>query len=145
MTEIIKNIEEFHGEAIKLDSEPSTSWAESFDGFKITTDKQVIVLGISNGQSCCEDWGYLLTEDDPSRFVGAVLTGLSRTDENRIKQPVPENKWNGEESLDEGGSVFLDIETDRGVLQFVAYNGHNGYYGHEVKIKSEQLSFEQGV
>jgi hypothetical protein len=36
-------------------------------------------------------------------------------------------------------AMFVDIETDRGVLQFVAYNAHNGYYGHKARVQSTQL------
>lgn len=36
------------------------------DGFVITTDQQEIKLGIDNGQCCCENWGYFMSEDDLS-------------------------------------------------------------------------------
>ena len=39
--------------------------------------------------------------------------------------------------------MFVDIVTDRGVLQFVAYNIHNGYYGHEAKVISTQLEHNE--
>jgi hypothetical protein len=29
-----------------------------YEGFQIITDQQTIKVGISNGQSCCESWGY---------------------------------------------------------------------------------------
>jgi hypothetical protein len=31
----------------------------------------------------------------------------------------------------EGGAMFINFITDVGVFQIVAYNEHNGYYGHE--------------
>ena len=45
-------------------------------------------------------------------------------------------------SLDEGDTMFVNIETDRGVLQFVAYNSHNGYYGQTAYVLSTQLRHE---
>lgn len=39
--------------------------------------------------------------------------------------------------------VFIDFETSKGKLQFVLYNDHNGYYGHYVTIKSNQLNIEK--
>ena len=32
-----------------------------------------------------------------------------------------------------------EIETK----QFVAYNAHNGYYGHTVRVESQQLSHDE--
>lgn len=40
----------------------------------------------------------------------------------------------------EGNTMFVNIDTDRGVLQFVAYNEHNGYYGHSASVTSKQLT-----
>lgn len=39
--------------------------------------------------------------------------------------------------------MFVDLITDRGVLQFVAYNEQNGYYGHLAKVESRQLTHEE--
>ena len=39
--------------------------------------------------------------------------------------------------LDAGSAMFINVETTNGLLQFVAYNEHNGYYGHEVKLVSK--------
>lgn len=38
-----------------------------------------------------------------------------------------------------GGVMFVDLKTDRGILQFVACNEHNGYYGHEATVECTQL------
>jgi hypothetical protein len=46
---------------------------------------------------------------------------------------------------DETSTIFVNIETSRGTLQFIAYNRHNGYYGHKVKIDSIQLDFEEEI
>lgn len=113
-------------------------------GFRILTSAQTITLAIDDSGQCCESWGYFLTEDDTSKFVGAELRGVAITDTNRSHR-VFVTGWGADdgenvEHLDEGDVMFVDIETDRGVLQFVAYNSHNGYYGHEARVSSTQLT-----
>lgn len=41
------------------------------------------------------------------------------------------------EDLDAVSAMFINVETTKGLLQFVAYNEHNGYYVHEVKLVSK--------
>lgn len=117
-------------------------------GFRIVTDQQTITLAIDDESSCCEHWGYFLTEDDASKFAGAELRGVTITDSNRSARVFVKG-WDDapyddkHEHLDEGDVMFVDIETDRGVLQFVAYNAHNGYYGHTARVSSTQLTYEE--
>jgi len=122
-----------------------SGWREA--GFQITTTEQTITLAIDDESSCCESWGYFLTEDDTAKFVGAGLRGVSITDTNRSgwKFVGSYHEWDearGDVLLDAGDVMFVDIETDRGVLQFVAYNAHNGYYGHDARVSSRQLTHE---
>lgn len=124
--------------------ESSNEW-DAEAGFKITTDQQTITLAIDDRASCCETWGYFLTEDDTEKFVGAHLLGIKITDTNRSNRnftsgwdEVKDSKPT--EHLDSGDVMFVDIQTDRGTLQFVAYNAHNGYYGHEARVTSTQLT-----
>jgi len=105
------------------------------DGFVITTDQQEIKLGIDNGQSCCENWGYFMSEDDLSEFVGSNLIAVKVVD-TALK------KWDEIEDMYEGDAMFVNIETSNGLLQFVAYNEHNGYYGHEACVISKQVKEE---
>ena len=115
-------------------------------GFQIVTNEQTITLAIDDEASCCESWGYFLTEDDTDKFVGAALRGLRITDTNRSARQFltgyGEVKGDDRpvEHLDSGDVMFVDIETDRGNLQFVAYNAHNGYYGHQARVSSKQLT-----
>jgi len=112
------------------------SWYTSgYDGFVIKTDKQEIKLGIQNSQCCCESWGYFMSEDDTARFVGADLLDIKITNCALNKEKLQE--------VYEGDTMFVDIETSEGVLQFVAYNCHNGYYGHDALVQSEQLNYSE--
>lgn len=115
-------------------------------GFRVITTAQTITLAIDDESSCCESWGYFLTEDNIEKFIGAELRGVSITDTNRshrtfIAYPDPGCDSKQNEDLDCGDVMFVDIETNRGVLQFVAYNAHNGYYGHDARVSSRQLEY----
>lgn len=104
-----------------------------WSGFRIRTDQRDINLAISNEQCCCEEWGYFLTEDDVTKYRGSELYGVEITDTARNTEKMPEG------GLDEGDVMFVDIRTSRGVLQFVAYNAHNGYYGHTASIYETRI------
>lgn len=112
----------------------------NYDGYEVETDEQTIHVLIDNDQSCCEDWGYLASDDDLSAFIGAELHSLGVVDEGMNTRMVEAGQ-----SLDEGGIVFVNFVTDRGVFQIACYNGHNGYYGHEVHILSKQIQEAIGV
>lgn len=112
------------------------SWTV-FEGYIVVTDKQSIKIGISNEQSCCEDWGYLSTNDDLGDFIGTELRSVSITDTDLNTKNIEELQY-----LDAGGAMFVNINTSVGLLQIVCYNGHNGYYGHAVTVISEQIKHE---
>ena len=96
------------------------------DGYMITTTKTTVRLGISNNQDCCEDWGYLMSEDNLDEFIGATLHSVDVTDEELGSNSVQE--------IYEGGVMFVNLATSMGTLQFKAYNSHNGYYGHMASV-----------
>lgn len=131
--ETIESISDYNDEGM--------SWGGEA-GYQILTDQREILMVISSGQDCCEDWGYFITEDDPEKFIGATLYSVEITDTNRSNRcflrgyakPVGDDRE--PHYLDEGDVMFVDIVTSRGTLQFVAYNGHNGYYGHTATLKS---------
>lgn len=109
-------------------------------GFKITTNKQIIELYIDNSSNCCEKWDYLMSEDDLDYFIYSELYG--------IKEDVF-SKGNNTKidsiDLESGGSMFIDIITSKGVLQFACYNSHNGYYSHSACVKSNQLNLSESL
>lgn len=115
-----------------------SKWRE-FDGFNITTSEQVVFMGISNGQSCCESWGYFLSHDDFSEFIGADLISVEVVDTALNISQVADLQD------DESSIMFVNINTSNGLLQFVAHNTHNGYYGHEALVISNQLTHEEGL
>jgi hypothetical protein len=131
--ETIKSIEDCtfshlvtSGGGLQYDSE--------MDGFKITTDKQEILIGIQNEQNCCEDWGFFLSEDCLNYFIGSELLDIELVDDCWNVE-----KLKGKYGDKEDNYMFVNFITSQGVLQFTAYNNHNGYYGHYAVIKSHQL------
>jgi hypothetical protein len=108
----------------------------SYEGFQILTDKQTIKLGISHHQSCCEQYGYFMTNDDLDDFEDANIIDIKIVDECLNVKKL--------EDMDfyQPYLMFVNIETDKGTIQFTAYNEHNGYYGHDAVVISEQLKHE---
>jgi hypothetical protein len=106
-----------------------------YEGFIIETNKQKIYIGVDAYQYCCESFGALISEDNINKFIGAELLNIKITD-NELKS------YDFLENLFEGGTMFVDIETNKGVFQIAVYNIHNGYYGHEAIVKSEKLNYE---
>lgn len=111
---------------------------ESEAGYLVTTNKQTVKLAIDNYQDCCESWGYFWSNDNPQDFIGAELLGITVTD-----TLLNTEKLDRIEYLENGGVMFVTLDTTQGQLQFVAYNSHNGYYGHEAKIVSTQLTHSE--
>lgn len=115
------------------------SWG-GYDGFQIITDLQTIKIGISDGQCCCESFGCIITNDDTKEFIGAELKSIAIVDNALNNKKIEELEY-----LDSGGAMFVNFETSEGLLQFVAYNAHNGYYGHDAVLISKQLNEEIGL
>lgn len=109
----------------------------NYDGYMITTTQQEIFIGISNGQSCCERWGYFIIDEDYKWIVTTELLGIEVVDQVLDVTRMTD--------VYEGGAIFVNILTNQGMIQIVVYNAHNGYYGHSVIIRSKQLILDDGV
>lgn len=103
----------------------------SMDGYKISTVKHNIYILIDNYQSCCENWGYIQSEDDLNYYIASSIKDIKLTDIALNQKMIDFEK---EGYFDEGGIQFVDFETSRGSFQLAVYNGHNGYYGHGIII-----------
>ena len=104
-----------------------------YDGYKIKTEQDEYLFLIDNGQNCCEDWGYLSTPDELSDYIGADLLSVKRVTVNDCAKD--ENlKYMMECKYDPANTMFVNVETSNGLLQFAAYNQHNGYYSHKVVL-----------
>lgn len=142
--EYILSIEEIYDVQIKDSCEEHENVCDcstrirSYDGYKIMTNHQKILFIISNDQNCCEVWGYITSEDDLQYFVGSELRRISV---DCILDSVITRLQKLKVDIDD--AIFINLSTSKGVLQFVLYNSHNGYYGHRVKIISEKLNVDE--
>lgn len=119
---------------------PDVKSYQPYEGWEIHTSKQVIRIGISSGQSCCEQFGCIITNDDTNDFIGATIRNVSITDTALNNKKIDELEY-----LDSGGAMFVNVETNKGLLQFAAYNNHNGYYGHTAVLISKQLTKSENL
>jgi len=101
-----------------------------YSGYEVVTEKEKIYVLIADGQCCDESWGYLDTNNNSNEFIGQELKSVEIVDEALTTKEIPEI-----EAWDCGGAVFVNFTTTKGdVFQLVVYNGHNGYYGHDIAI-----------
>ncbi len=115
----------------------------TMSGFEVVTNNQSIKLLIDDQQDCCEVFGYFWCNDEPGEFVGAELLNVTITDKELNEAKMKENELEPNDKWFEGGVMFVNLETNKGTLQFVAYNEHNGYYGHEAKVTCKQLKHSE--
>lgn len=132
MIERIKNIEEVYDVSSEsLECLKSIEYSGMFDGFKITTSKNIWYILISNAPQCCENFGYVSKPDDYKDFIGANVYSISST-VRTIKDNIESIQLSS--SSEYSNCLFITFYTDKGDLQFTAYNEHDGYYGHNVVI-----------
>ena len=129
----ILKIEEFdnvEAEKLKLGN---NHWS-NYEGYKITTTIKDFYLLVSNGASCCEDWGHITSEDSLDYFIGAEIQNFRCIDNADYNEITLTRNHVGEYGADVFDCAFIDFNTDKGNLQFAVYNHHNGYYGHDIVL-----------
>lgn len=132
MLERIKNIEEVYDVSSEsLECLKSIEYSGMFDGFKITTSENIWYILISNAPQCCENFGYVSKPEDYKDFIGANVYSISST-VRTIKDNIESIQLSS--SSEYSNCLFITFYTDKGDLQFTAYNEHDGYYGHNVVI-----------
>jgi hypothetical protein len=87
------------------------------DAVRIWFDDGLSIRISDEGQSCCE-YRYMDTPDNVADLVGQKLLGIEQSDFS----------YDGSD-CDTHEMVFLNIKTDKEVVQFSFHNEHNGYYG----------------
>ena len=101
-----------------------------------------IEIYIDNSQCCCEEIGYVSSEDNFKNFIGAELKEVYTTGVNKETTIINFFK---NYTLDAGDIMFLTLVTSKGILQFAVYNSHNGYYGHRAIIKIDEKIVEEKI
>lgn len=104
---------------------------ECFSGYRITTTRQQIKVFVSTYTSCCENAGTALLKPEGLDLLGARVLSVAwgRHVKNGL---VAESLDTLPEHFDDVQRAVVDVMTDRGLVQLVAFNEHNGYYPHSV-------------
>lgn len=126
---------------IKIKETTFQKGRDKFDGYEITTNKQIIQFGIDDCQRCCESWGYFSSEDNLNEFIGAELLDIQLTD-TALNTKKFEEQGLSTNFLD---TMFVTFKTNKGLFQLTVYNEHNGFYGHDAVIISQQLTEQNNV
>jgi hypothetical protein len=99
-------------------------------GLLITTEKRKLFIGIRNEQDCCETWDQK-----------TLMPEIPITDDlilKSFKWDTPNSCFDLKEVEDEIYLFNMEfIVTSEGVdypIIWSAYNEHNGYYGHGVRL-----------
>lgn len=132
--EIIESIQEWEGNIPITSKNFKTGDVYTYDtsvgGYLLKTNKKEYKFVIQNQDNCCEHWGYFMSEDTFEDFIGATLIDIKVVDTAmNVTELKMEDELKGG-GLDSGDVMFININTSEGLLQFTAYNSHNGYYGH---------------
>jgi len=119
--------------AVILEIQPDYEERQGYNnliGLCIKTDEGDVKILISDGQACCEDYGYLFLEtpDDINKFIGARIVKI---EDVCIGLSADTSGY----GFDCGGETQLKVTTTKGVLHFAVYNSHNGYYGHATFVQ----------
>lgn len=124
--EIIESIEEY--------SQNMGRRNQTHEGYKVTTNKRTIKFLILAEQDCCEAWGYFTSEDNLKEFIGAQLINVEVVDTAmnvvELKLDDIDKEERGDNEDRSTNTMFVNFQTSVELLQFVAYNNHNGWYGH---------------
>lgn len=105
----------------------------------------MIKIGIEEFQQCCENSGYLTTNDNINDFIGAELKEIIKVDEYFNTKKFDVKAFEDTFYMEETRMIFVNFNTDKGTFQVIAYNEHNGYYSHNVLLLSEQLKIDEYI
>ena len=135
---IIKNIEVFFDKR-------RGGWR--FDGYKISTTNGVIEIAVESFQNCCENWGYISSNDNFSDFCGVEILEIKYTQKiDEVLETITMQLSKKDVELD--NIYFITFETSKGTLQFAVYNEHNGSYGHYCYVSCDfikEMNFEKTI
>ena len=102
-------------------------------GYKVVMSdaSKNIICKMNNYQQCYEDFDVVINPRlvPPSDFIGAEYYSVEVKDDDV-------NKYNDESYFNR--AIIVIIRTNKGILTILLYNEHNGYYNHEIYIKTEK-------
>ena len=105
---------------------------DQYEGYLIYAGGKEHFVGINGQQCCCEAWD-IWAEGDIQSLVGKNLVGF--------KQSYPDLDGESRRTREEYQSLAIEVLTDQGSIKICMSNEHNGYYSHEVVVKSDLFSY----
>ena len=105
-----------------------TSCEQSEFKIIIHTSTYDITIDIDDYQLCCEEIGTKTTFNDT--FIGAEVTKVRWAFAKEANDTIYD------------GSATIIVETNRGNFELTAWNNHNGYYPHNVRVSWENFHEE---
>lgn len=99
-------------------------------GYKINfIDSNDVFVGFDNMQSCCEDFGYCITEGQPAESSEDCQESALN-----LEGYVFDTDFFNESSFDgdseSATAIFKLVQQGLPDLYLTLYNSHNGYYSH---------------
>lgn len=112
---------------------------EKWKGYEIKTNTRTITFEISATQSCCEEWGVYITYPKDK-------TGRERDKEEMIGRVMGKVEWGPDRTDEEDNdTVQVYMNTSVGTILICAYNSHNGYYPHSVRLIEDGKTDMQSI
>lgn len=113
-----------------------------FEGYTITTNNQTILILISNAQLCCEEFG-----------INIELPNNINNEQDLIGTEIYSIGWEKEKKNNIKDLGFCQIKatarvhlvTSIGDVYIEAWNEHNGYYPHTIKVAWNNYEDEQEI
>ena len=107
-----------------------TSCEQTENKIIIHTTEYDITIEIDDYQLCCEKFGTKTTFNET--FIGAEV--------NKVRWAWAKEEAKYGDMYD--GSATIIVETTRGNFDLTAWNNHNGYYPHDVRVSWENFQEE---
>ena len=119
---------------------------EDYQGYVITTTQQVIRVLISRFRGCCEEFDVdIILPGELTDIASNALTDIN----SLIGQHVTNVKWaytkHNSTTVYDRFEACVEVHTSIGLVKLIAWNEHNGYYSHTVKITWKNHEDEQEI
>lgn len=106
-------------------------------------DDQNVLLGFDFEESCCENFGYILSREIPTDENSDSDVDESSLDGFNFDCNFFQAKSNARE-WDEGGMAIFRLTKDDEEIFLTLYNFHNGYYSHGFNMEVNGTKLRDG-
>jgi hypothetical protein len=130
----------------------NTKDGEEWMGYTIQTTKQTIQVLINVYQQCCEKFDVAMitpknqvsmTDAEDREIIGSKVLRVGWAKKIHPDY-LPIVRLDCFAGYDVPHAV-VDIQTDKGLYQFIAYNNHNDYYPHDIKVSWKNYADVQRI